>query len=62
MCQRPLPELLARFFAFYAESFAWGSEVVSIRTGRWEATALACFRRGDSGRRTRSMHISLEST
>ena len=35
MCQRPLPELLARFFAFYAESFAWGSEVVSIRTGRW---------------------------
>ncbi|CAK9110943.1 UTP:RNA uridylyltransferase 1, partial [Durusdinium trenchii] len=34
MGRRPLYELLPRFFTFYAESFAWGSEVVSIRTGR----------------------------
>lgn len=33
-CERPLSELLSRFFVFYAETFAWGSEVVSIRTGR----------------------------
>lgn len=34
ICQRPLVQLLTLFFHFYANKFAWGSEVVSIRTGR----------------------------
>lgn len=34
ICPRPLVQLLTLFFHFYANKFAWGSEVVSIRTGR----------------------------
>lgn len=32
-CNLPLPVLLGRFFRFYAEQFAWGLEVVSVRRG-----------------------------
>mmetsp|Transcript_145601 Transcript_145601/g.265086 ORF Transcript_145601/g.265086 Transcript_145601/m.265086 type:complete len:702 (-) Transcript_145601:36-2141(-) len=33
-CPLPLPVLLARFFRFYGEQFAWGNEVVSVRVGK----------------------------
>eukprot|EP00929_Paragymnodinium_shiwhaense_P117244 TRINITY_DN8760_c0_g2_i1.p1 TRINITY_DN8760_c0_g2~~TRINITY_DN8760_c0_g2_i1.p1 ORF type:complete len:903 (-),score=167.08 TRINITY_DN8760_c0_g2_i1:107-2815(-) len=33
-CPLPLHVLVARFFRFYEEQFAWGVEVVSVRLGR----------------------------
>eukprot|EP00928_Gymnodinium_smaydae_P039963 TRINITY_DN27182_c0_g1_i1.p1 TRINITY_DN27182_c0_g1~~TRINITY_DN27182_c0_g1_i1.p1 ORF type:complete len:421 (-),score=51.98 TRINITY_DN27182_c0_g1_i1:288-1550(-) len=33
-CKLPLPELLMRFFGFYAKIFQWGYEVVSVRLGQ----------------------------
>lgn len=33
-CDMSLAQLLARFICFYAEQFAWGDEVVSVRLGQ----------------------------
>jgi len=33
-CPLSLPQLIFRFFSFYAEEFVWGSEVVAVRLGR----------------------------
>ena len=42
-CPLPLPVLVCRFFHFYASTFAWGNEVVSVRVGQRMDIGNECF-------------------
>jgi hypothetical protein len=57
-CPIPLPTLLCRFFHFYASTFVWGQEVISVRVGHRLNINHECYQklRGRYGASS-SLHI-----
>jgi len=55
-CRLTLLEIMSRFFAFYADAFVWGNEVVSVRCGRRHMAPDPCFGKL-RGRHTWRLHI-----
>lgn len=55
-CPMSFPALLQEFFHFYANEFAWGTEVVSIRTGDRRTRQDKCYS-ALQGTHTERLHI-----